>query len=79
MRPVQGDKSKTEFTMITHVNPGGVVNNALGAAIVNRVLPSPLAAMFEGKGMSATRSGSSGDTDSAHLLMCVSLSMHPRL
>ena len=35
MQPIQGEPDKCMFTMITHVNPGGVVDNPVGAKIVN--------------------------------------------
>jgi len=37
MEPVDGDAGKTRLTLITHLNPGGIVDNAIGAAIVNKV------------------------------------------
>mmetsp|Transcript_13522 Transcript_13522/g.27626 ORF Transcript_13522/g.27626 Transcript_13522/m.27626 type:complete len:297 (+) Transcript_13522:1251-2141(+) len=37
MKPVRGDPDKTEFTLITHINPGGIVDNAIGAAITNKL------------------------------------------
>jgi len=40
MEPVEGQPSQTRFTMITHVNPGGVVDNPLCAKIMNRLSAS---------------------------------------
>lgn len=34
---VKGDASKTRITLISHINPGGIVDNAVGAAITNKV------------------------------------------
>ncbi|CAM9582498.1 unnamed protein product, partial [Choristocarpus tenellus] len=35
MRPNRLDPSKTDFISVTHINPGGIVDSALGASIVN--------------------------------------------
>ena len=37
MEPVPGDPGKTKLTLITHINPGGIVDNAIGAALINKV------------------------------------------
>eukprot|EP00287_Rhodomonas_sp_CCMP768_P007828 CAMPEP_0196731390 /NCGR_PEP_ID=MMETSP1091-20130531/11149_1 /TAXON_ID=302021 /ORGANISM="Rhodomonas sp., Strain CCMP768" /LENGTH=450 /DNA_ID=CAMNT_0042074523 /DNA_START=251 /DNA_END=1599 /DNA_ORIENTATION=- len=37
MRRAPGDASKTEFTLITHVNPGGFASTQFGAAVTNRL------------------------------------------
>lgn len=37
MKPVKGHPRKTELTVITHVNPGGIVDNPIGAAAINRL------------------------------------------
>jgi hypothetical protein len=37
IEPVAGDASRTKLTLITHINPGGIVDNALGAALSNKV------------------------------------------
>jgi hypothetical protein len=34
---VPGHPTKTKITLITHINPGGIVDNAVGAAISNKV------------------------------------------
>ena len=33
MRPVPGDPTKTQFTTIAHVNPGGAADTPLGAQV----------------------------------------------
>ncbi|CAM9323176.1 unnamed protein product [Discosporangium mesarthrocarpum] len=40
MRPVPGDPSKTEFLMVTHVNPGGAAESRAGAMLVNSLCAS---------------------------------------
>ena len=40
MEAVEGEPNQTRFTMITHVNPGGVVDNPLCAKIMNRLSAS---------------------------------------
>lgn len=40
MRPVPGDPSRTEFLMITHVNPGGAAETRAGAMLVNSLCAS---------------------------------------
>jgi len=35
MKPVKGHPEKTALTLITHVNPGGIVDNPIGAALIN--------------------------------------------
>jgi len=37
MAPVAGNPNLTHLTLITHINPGGVVDNAVGAALSNKV------------------------------------------
>ena len=37
LRPVAGDSSKTEVTLITHVNPGGFAQTHFGAMVTNRL------------------------------------------
>jgi len=37
MRPVTGDPSKTEFTTIAHINPGGAADTPLGAQLANQI------------------------------------------
>jgi len=37
MEPVAGDPSSTKLTLITHINPGGIVDNAVGAVIMNKL------------------------------------------
>jgi|MDSY01.1.fsa_nt_gb hypothetical protein len=37
IRPVKGQPDKTFLTLITHINPGGIVDNAIGAAITNKM------------------------------------------
>ena len=44
IRPIKGEPEKTFLTLITHINPGGVVDNAIGAAITNKLTAtSPVA------------------------------------
>lgn len=40
MRPVPGDPSRTEFLMVTHVNPGGAAQTRAGAMLVNSLCTS---------------------------------------
>lgn len=40
IRRVEGDDSKTHFTVLTHVNPGGVAETRLGAMILNSAAAS---------------------------------------
>eukprot|EP00752_Nemacystus_decipiens_P004825 g4391.t1 len=40
MRPVPGDPSRTEFLMVTHVNPGGAAETRAGAMLVNSLCAS---------------------------------------
>ncbi|CAM9464519.1 unnamed protein product [Choristocarpus tenellus] len=40
MRPVPGDPTKTEFLMVTHVNPGGAAETRAGALLVNSLCAS---------------------------------------
>ena len=40
IRCVEGDASKTHFTVLTHVNPGGVAETRLGAMILNSAAAS---------------------------------------
>ncbi|CAN0437776.1 unnamed protein product, partial [Ectocarpus sp. 12 AP-2014] len=40
MRPVPGDPSRTEFLMVTHVNPGGAAETRAGAMLVNSLCTS---------------------------------------
>ena len=40
MEPIKGEPDKCMFTMITHVNPGGVVDNPVGAKILNALAAS---------------------------------------
>lgn len=40
MRPMPGDPSRTEFLMITHVNPGGAAETRAGAMLVNSLCAS---------------------------------------
>lgn len=40
IRPVKGHPDKTELTLITHINPGGIADNAVGAAIINKLTAS---------------------------------------
>ena len=35
MRAIPGRKDRTQFTMLTHVNPGGVAETRLGTMIMN--------------------------------------------
>lgn len=35
MRPNPRDPSKTDFISVTHINPGGIVDSAIGAKITN--------------------------------------------
>lgn len=35
MRPNREDPSKTDFISVTHINPGGIVDNKLGATLAN--------------------------------------------
>ena len=37
MAPVAGNPNLTKLTLITHINPGGIVDNAVGAALSNKV------------------------------------------
>ncbi len=37
LRSVKGDQSKTEVTLITHVNPGGFAQTHFGAMVTNRL------------------------------------------
>ncbi len=37
MRPAPSDPSKTELTLLTHVNPGGLANTQFGAMVTNRL------------------------------------------
>lgn len=40
MRPIPGDPSRTEFLMVTHVNPGGAAETRAGAMLVNSLCAS---------------------------------------
>jgi hypothetical protein len=37
LRPHPSDPSKTELTLLTHVNPGGLANTQFGAMVTNRL------------------------------------------
>ncbi|KAJ1478376.1 hypothetical protein T484DRAFT_1817772 [Baffinella frigidus] len=37
MRPLASDPSKTEFTLITHIDPGGFAATQFGAMVTNRL------------------------------------------
>eukprot|EP00287_Rhodomonas_sp_CCMP768_P003220 CAMPEP_0196721156 /NCGR_PEP_ID=MMETSP1091-20130531/3811_1 /TAXON_ID=302021 /ORGANISM="Rhodomonas sp., Strain CCMP768" /LENGTH=64 /DNA_ID=CAMNT_0042062573 /DNA_START=33 /DNA_END=227 /DNA_ORIENTATION=- len=37
MRPVQGDPSRTHFTTVGHINPGGAADTPLGAQLANKI------------------------------------------
>ena len=37
LRPVSTDASRTELTLLTHVNPGGLANTQFGAMVTNRL------------------------------------------
>eukprot|EP00287_Rhodomonas_sp_CCMP768_P006052 CAMPEP_0196718366 /NCGR_PEP_ID=MMETSP1091-20130531/1565_1 /TAXON_ID=302021 /ORGANISM="Rhodomonas sp., Strain CCMP768" /LENGTH=444 /DNA_ID=CAMNT_0042058993 /DNA_START=565 /DNA_END=1899 /DNA_ORIENTATION=- len=37
MRPVPGDPTKTQFTTIAHINPGGAADTPLGAQLANKI------------------------------------------
>eukprot|EP00802_Teleaulax_amphioxeia_P012351 Tamp_12393.p1 GENE.Tamp_12393~~Tamp_12393.p1 ORF type:complete len:237 (+),score=53.46 Tamp_12393:879-1589(+) len=64
MRRLPGDETKTEFTVITHVNPGGVANTHFGSILTNRLsTDSPrqfLEKLNEAACRSRTGSSSSG-------------------
>ncbi|CAM9115160.1 unnamed protein product [Ascophyllum nodosum] len=37
MRPNRADPSKTDFISVTHINPGGIADTAIGASIINHL------------------------------------------